>query len=127
MTEHPGGVAVDVHNVTALHNYNYTNDNWMEGFRSLTNPAHETTGPDGVLWSTVVGHNDNNDNFIQKVLVFIFLFTPIQNFAQRFVYKVDPVAQERLVVGSFEYPAINITEECTVPGVRYPDPEKRSG
>ena len=67
MTEHPGGVVVDVHNVTALYNYNYTNDDWMEGFRSLTNPAHETTGPDGVLWSTVVGHNDNNDNFIQKV------------------------------------------------------------
>ena len=46
---------------------------------------------------------------------------------KRFVYKVDPVAKTREVIGSFEYPAANITGKCTVPGERYPDPEARSG
>ena len=67
MTEHPGGVVVDVHSLIALHDYDYSNNDWMEDFHSITNPAHETTGPDGVLWSTVIGHNNDENNFIQKV------------------------------------------------------------
>ena len=51
MTEHPGGVVVDVHNLIALHDYDYSNNDWMGEFHSITNPAHETTGPDGFLWS----------------------------------------------------------------------------
>ena len=46
---------------------------------------------------------------------------------QRFVYKVDPIAKTREVVGAFEYPSANITEHCTVSGERYPDGDARSG
>ena len=53
-TEHPGGVIVDPHNLIAFEDYPFSNDDWLgEGYQSITNPAHEAYGGDGVIWSTV--------------------------------------------------------------------------
>ena len=53
-TEHPGGVIVDPHNLIAFEDYPFSNDDWLgEGWQSITNPAHEAYGGDGVIWSTV--------------------------------------------------------------------------
>ena len=53
-TEHPGGVIVDPHNLIALEAYPFSNDDWLgDGYQSISNPAHEAYGGDGVIWSTV--------------------------------------------------------------------------
>ena len=45
---------MDPHNLIAFEDYPFSNDDWLgEGWQSITNPAHEAYGGDGVIWSTV--------------------------------------------------------------------------
>ena len=66
-TEHPGGVIVDPHNLIAFEDYPFSNDDWLgEGYQSITNPAHEAYGGDGVIWSTVAAKKFEGDQIVNK-------------------------------------------------------------
>ena len=72
-TEHPGGIVVDPHNLIAFEDYPFSNGDWLgEGFHSITNPAHEGYGGDGVIWSTVAAKKREGKVLTSKVgLMFI--------------------------------------------------------
>ena len=67
-TEHPGGIVVDPHNLIAFEDYPFSNGDWLgEGFHSITNPAHEGYGGDGVIWSTVAAKKREGKVLTSKV------------------------------------------------------------
>ncbi len=67
-TEHPGGIVVDPHNLIAFEDYPFSNDDWLgEGFHSITNPAHEGYGGDGVIWSTVAVKKFEENSISDKI------------------------------------------------------------
>ena len=68
-TEHPGGIIVDPHNLIAFEDFPYTSSPWDSGWGAVTNPAHETYGEDGVIWSSVAlqRHNQEDNTMESKV------------------------------------------------------------
>ena len=57
-SEYAGGYIVDVHNLIAIEDYPFSNNDWLgDGYRGLTAPSHEAFGPDGIVWSTVAAVN----------------------------------------------------------------------
>ena len=66
-TEHPGGIIVDPHNLIAFEDFPYTSQPWDSGWHAVTNPAHETYGEDGVIWSSVALQRTNQgDNTMES-------------------------------------------------------------
>ena len=68
-TEHPGGIIVDPHNLIAFEDFPYASSPWDSGWHAVTNPAHETYGEDGVIWSSVAlqRHNQEDNTMESKV------------------------------------------------------------
>ena len=66
-TEHPGGVIVDPHNLIAFEDFPYTSQPWDSGWHAVTNPAHETYGEDGVIWSSVALQRQVDNTVESKV------------------------------------------------------------
>ena len=64
-SEYPRQVIVDPHNVKALDDYPFSNNNdWIpDGFQPLTSPSHEAVGEDGIIYSTAaITKTDTDDN-----------------------------------------------------------------
>ena len=66
-TEHPGGIIVDPHNLIAFEDFPYTSQPWDSGWHAVTNPAHETYGEDGVIWSSVALQRQVDNTMESKV------------------------------------------------------------
>ena len=83
-TEHPGGIVVDPHNLIAFEDYPFSNRDWLgDGFHSITNPAHEGYGGDGVIWSTVAAKKKEGKVLTSKVGVMFMFYELIIYFFSR--------------------------------------------
>ena len=52
MSEWPSGDRIDVHAVKRLEGFQYQDEDWTEGWRTTTSPAHEQYEQDGTVWSS---------------------------------------------------------------------------
>jgi len=107
MSEWPSGHKVDVHNMVAISNYEYKDDDWLGGFSDKHSPAHEAYDSNGKIWSSAAVHKYEGDIGKNK----------------RVVYTLDPKTQKREVVGEWNFPDTDLSL-CTGLGEVYPGDQK---